>query len=58
MEKANEQFRIPGIDDRPMTEERLAQMWQRLAEQEEEIFVGDSSESRTVRPVGDNPVAV
>lgn len=39
MEKQNSGARIPGIDDRPMTKEQFAAMWERLSAQTEEVFI-------------------
>lgn len=41
MAKQNNDVQIPGIDDRPMTKEQFAAMWERLSTQTGEVFLGD-----------------
>ena len=38
MARRKSEIKIPGIDDRPMTKERLDAMWERLSTQEEVFF--------------------
>ena len=40
MAKQNNDVQIPGIDDRPMTKEQFAAMWERLSPQTGEVFLG------------------
>ena len=48
MARRNSEIKSPGIDDRPMTKERLDAMWERLSTQEEVFFgVGDPRREET-----------